>query len=141
MILPHEITDALRLFSNRNSRTPRRKARQSARHRTPVLEILEDRTLLSISGRSIEDVTADGFSPDDTAISGRTINLYVDDSGNIFDPAIDLLDATQVTDGNGYFEFSGQAVGTYFVDEEMPVDWMPTAGLSFYTISSSRYTR
>ncbi|MBI5037147.1 MAG: DUF11 domain-containing protein [Candidatus Kerfeldbacteria bacterium] len=69
----------------------------------------------TISGYKFEDVNGNGnWDQDEPAIADWTINL----SGSATD--------TQKTDGNGYYEFTNLAIGSYTVSEEMQSGWTNT---------------
>ncbi|MBN2449946.1 MAG: hypothetical protein JXR77_06135, partial [Lentisphaeria bacterium] len=72
---------------------------------------------------SIGDVVWDDYDgnatedPGELGIPGVTLRLYQDDGDNVFEPgAQDPLLDTQVTDGNGLYDFTGLFPGTYWVD-------------------------
>ena len=74
----------------------------------------------AINGNAYEDsndTAANNFEPADSRIADVTVNLYEDTDGDgILGPG-DLLIATDVTDANGFYEFTGLASGlSYLVD-------------------------
>ncbi|MEX2120447.1 MAG: DUF4214 domain-containing protein [Pirellulales bacterium] len=99
-------------------------------------ERLERREVLaSVSGIKFADLTGDGFSPDDVPQGGVTIELFLDDGDGVFDPAGDLLLATDVTDAiTGGYQFDNLATGRYFIREQVPAGSIQTGGPAFYTV-------
>jgi hypothetical protein len=92
-----------------------------------------DAMLGSISGTQFEDVTGNGFSPDDPVLNTAnpdyvsvTVQLY---QGN-------TLVATTQTNTAGQYTFSGVVPGTYTVREVAPNGWFQTAGPGPVTIVS-----
>jgi hypothetical protein len=89
----------------------------------------------SISGTKFNDVTGNGFSSDDTPLSGVTIELFKSGGTSPI--------ATQVTDANGNYDFTGLAAGSYVVEEVVPTGWVQTAPVSGsynVTLSSTSLT-
>src|SRR5208283_4452094 len=90
----------------------------------------------SISGYTLNDLTGNGLSSDDTALSGITVELFLDKDGN---PNLDSGDgnaiATVTTGANGAYSFSNLAKGTYFVEEITPCGYVLTAPVltTYYT--------
>lgn len=85
----------------------------------------------SISGTKYEDITGNGFSSDDYSdpLSGVTIDL-LNSSGKII--------ATQKTDSNGNYDFTGLSAGSYTVKEVVPsgyVETGPTSNSGTYPIT------
>ena len=109
-------------------RNPAPQRRSSGRCRL-LVEALEDRCLLStsISGTAFEDLTANGLSPDDSSLVGRSINLFRDNGDGTFDPGSDAFAGQQRTDRNGHYDFRSLPAGTYFVQQVLPLDWVQTA--------------
>ena len=67
-----------------------------------------------VSGVVFEDVTADGDSTGDPGLVGVTVELRLDDGDGVFDPALDLVSASGVTDLAGAYSIAA-APGDYFV--------------------------
>ena len=92
---------------------------------------MEDRCLLSaagaISGTTFEDLTGNGITADDVTVAGRTVRLFLDDGDGTFEAGHDSLVGQQNTDNTGAYDFRGLAAGTYFVQQELPLDWVQTA--------------
>ena len=89
----------------------------------------------TLSGVKYEDLTGDGLTGDDTPLGGITVELYLDDGDDTFDPNTDTLVDTQVSaDGTGAFSFTGLADGLYFMQEDPPANATQTGGPAFYTI-------
>ena len=58
-------------------------------------------------------------------VAGVPVTLYMDTDGDMmFDPAVDMIVATDVTDGDGNYFFDGLLPGDYFVGIE-PTDELP----------------
>jgi len=96
---------------------PHFKSRKTKRNpaRRLFLEPLEKRTLLAldlaaIGGTAFVDLTGDGLTPDDTRISGATVELYRDDGDNVFD-AGDTLLGTTTTNASGQYRFASTNAG------------------------------
>ncbi|MBX7166329.1 MAG: hypothetical protein K1X74_08255 [Pirellulales bacterium] len=90
----------------------------------------------SISGTKFEDLTGNGITGDDPGFGGVTIELYLDDGDNVFEPgAGDTLVTTQVTAANGSYSFNSLQFGTYFVRELVPAGSQQTGGNTVYTIN------
>ena len=82
-----------------------------------------------ISGHKYLDVTGNGMSADDKAnpLSGVTIKLYKDVNGdNKLTSADGAAIATDTTDANGYYEFTGLEAGKYLVQEVVPTGYIRT---------------
>ncbi len=61
------------------------------------------------------------FQSNDPGLPGFTVTLYSNPTGSsVFDPATDVLLATQVTDGSGNYSFTGYPNGNYIVVETPP---------------------
>ncbi len=70
----------------------------------------------SIGDRVWEDVDADGLQdPGESGINGVSVHLYQDQDGDGLLEAADALVATQVTAGDGSYDFAGLAAGNYIV--------------------------
>ena len=117
----------------------------SSKTRRLRIEQCESRNLLAaIAGTKFEDLTGDGFSPDDLPLAGTTIELYKDGGDKIFNfgsvGSDDLfVDTTVTSDGTGSLslgEYSFDDVDSdrYFVREQVPANMTQTAGPAFYTV-------
>src|SRR5262249_33797994 len=88
-------------------------------------------------GIKFNDLTGNGFSPDDTRLGGVTINLFRDINNN---GTLDAGDgppiATTTTAMDGTFSFNNLGPGTYFVEEIAPANSTQTGGPPFYTINA-----
>lgn len=83
----------------------------------------------SVSGTVFEDITGDGLTDGDATLndtlgdqrglSGVTVTIYLDDGDNIPDSG-DTVIATDVTDANGNYSFSGLANAVYWVASDAP---------------------
>ena len=93
----------------------------------------------TVSGHVFSDVTGNGLSSDDTAMSGITVQLYQDENGNGKLDASDTLVATAVTDSSGGYAFTSLPVGVYFVKELTPGKYVETdpAKTSYYIFTSA----
>src|SRR5206468_2605136 len=74
------------------------------------------------------DLTGNGFSADDTAQGGVTINLYAGTSAS-GSPL-----ASTVTAGDGSYALNNLATGTYFVQEVVPANSTQTGGIAGYVV-------
>lgn len=85
--------------------------------------------VLSISGTIFEDIIGDGYADGDVTFNDNTgdqrglpnvtVTLYLDDGDNL--PNIsDALIATDVTDANGEYAFTGLVAGVYWVASDAP---------------------
>ncbi|MBL9113959.1 MAG: DNRLRE domain-containing protein [Verrucomicrobiaceae bacterium] len=90
---------------------------------------LETEGLYSISGQVRDDFDADAnFSDNDQPVPNVTIRLFADSNGSgTFEPGVDTLLDTTLTDGLGNYVFLGLPNGTYFVQETDPVTASSTA--------------
>ena len=97
-------------------------------------------SMSTISGAVYKDLTGDGFSADDTAMSGVTVQLFSDkDHNGTLDSGDGAAIASMVTKANGAFSFGNLPAGEYFVQEITPsgfVRTLPTVS-SFYTINAT----
>ena len=97
-------------------------------------------SMSTISGAVYKDLTGDGFTPDDTLMSGVTVQLFSDKNHNgTLDSGDGAAIASMVTKANGAFSFGNLAPGEYFVQEITPsgfVRTLPTVS-SFYTINAT----
>ncbi|MBY0457122.1 MAG: hypothetical protein K2V38_07285, partial [Gemmataceae bacterium] len=94
--------------------------------------------LAAISGRKVTDLTANGFSVDDTALSGVTIELYKDaNNDGVLTDADGAAVDTRVTATAGTYSFTGLTPGTYFVKEVVPAGSIQTAGSAVYTVTTT----
>jgi hypothetical protein len=78
----------------------------------------------SISGTQFEDVTGNGFSPDDPVLKASNPD-YVPFTVQLFQGS--TVVATTTTDANGNYTFSPVAPGTYTVREVAANGWFQTA--------------
>ncbi len=123
--------------SSRKRIESRRRTRKVSREWKLIFDVLESRTLLcsTIAGKSLEDLTANGFSPDDLSLVGRTIKLFQDDGDGVFNSAVDMLTGSYTTIADGSYNFGPLSPATYFVQETQPDGWVRTAGPAFYSIA------
>ena len=75
-----------------------------------------------ISGTKWLDVTGNGLSPDDTAMSG--VKIYLDTNN---DGSWESNEPSQFTAADGTYSFTGLAAGTYVVREVTPSGYVRTA--------------
>ncbi|PSB83312.1 hypothetical protein C5F63_19400 [Photobacterium damselae subsp. damselae] len=83
----------------------------------------------SVSGTVFEDITGDGLTDGDVSLDdnigdqrglpGVTVTIYLDDGDNIPDSG-DTVVATDVTDANGNYSFTGLANAVYWVASDAP---------------------
>ncbi|HIF9171671.1 TPA: GEVED domain-containing protein [Photobacterium damselae] len=83
----------------------------------------------SVSGTVFEDITGDGLTDGDVSLDdnigdqrglpGVTVTIYLDDGDNVPDSG-DTVVATDVTDANGNYSFSGLANAVYWVASDAP---------------------
>ncbi|EPT9248704.1 GEVED domain-containing protein [Photobacterium damselae] len=83
----------------------------------------------SVSGTVFEDITGDGLIDgdftfndnlgDQRGLPGVTVTIYLDDGDNLPDSG-DTVVATDVTDANGNYSFSGLANAVYWVASDAP---------------------
>lgn len=81
-----------------------------------------------ISGAKYKDLTGNGYTGDDTPLTGTTINLFADADG---DEELTGADgsaiATTITTGiGGSYSFTGLEAGVYFVQEVVPSGYLAT---------------
>jgi len=113
----------------------RRRGRGAARgpgraFRRLRLESFEPRTLLaSISGTVFDDLTGNGFTPDDSIRPDSVVLRLLDDIGGL------PVATTTSNPLTGRFTFDGLDVGTYFVRADAPLGATQTAGPAYYTIT------
>ena len=86
-----------------------------------VVETLERRTLLAatISGAVMQDVTGNGYTPDDKPLAGVVVKLFADKNGN---GKVDATDGAALATktsaaGTGAFSFTGLGVGKFVLQE------------------------
>ena len=85
-------------------------------------EPLEDRRMLAadvmsqIAGTVFNDLTDNGYTSDDVAISDATIRLYADGGNGVIGGDDTLVDTT-TTGGDGRYAFRGVGEGRYFVQQ------------------------
>jgi len=123
-------------FSRRGRRRRNTARRSGGAFRPLRLEIVEPRTLLaSISGTVLDDLTGNGFTPDDTVRPDSvTLELLRDDNTN-GQPDDAVLATTTSNPLTGRFSFGGLAAGTYFVRAQLPPNTTQTAGPAYYTVT------
>ncbi|MGR5366137.1 GEVED domain-containing protein [Photobacterium damselae] len=83
----------------------------------------------SVSGTIFEDITGDGLTDgdftfndnlgDQRGLPGVTVTIYLDDGDNLPDSG-DTVVATDVTDANGEYSFTGLANAVYWVASDAP---------------------
>ncbi|WP_158134270.1 GEVED domain-containing protein [Photobacterium damselae] len=83
----------------------------------------------SVSGTVFEDITGDGLTDgdftfndnlgDQRGLPGVTVTIYLDDGDNLPDSG-DTVVATDVTDANGEYSFTGLANAVYWVASDAP---------------------
>jgi len=97
-------------------------------------------SMSSISGAVYKDLTGDGFTVDDTLMSGVTVKLFSDKNHNgTLDSGDGAAIASMVTKANGAYSFGNLSSGVYFVQEVTPsayVRTLPTVS-TFYTINAT----
>jgi hypothetical protein len=82
----------------------------------------------SISGRTLEDETGNGLSPDDTALGGVTVYLYRDANGNgVLDSGDGAAIASTLSNATGAYSFNNLPLDNYFVREVVPTNYIRTA--------------
>ena len=114
---------------------------QSRRRRAPLsIERCEERCLLAandVSGTKFEDLTGNGFTPDDIPLGGFDIQLYRDGGDGVFDLVDDVLVNTETSDAlTGNYTFTNVSDGKYFIQEVQQPGFTQTAPIpSFYTIN------
>ena len=101
------------------------RARRSATRRRLWLEPLETRSLMAtdlgeITGRVFLDDTGNGFTAGEQVV-GASVQLYTDNGDNVFNAGTDTLTATDTTDANGLYDFTGRTAGNYFVRQPAQV--------------------
>jgi hypothetical protein len=109
----------------------RRKNSLSSFH--PNLESLSERTLPSagsISGYVYQDVTGNGLSAGDVAMSGVYVELYRYENLGFFGSGY-MLDGLQKSASNGSYSFGSLPAGQYAVTESAPWGDVQTAPSSF----------
>lgn len=82
----------------------------------------------SISGTVTNDLTGNGFSSDDTALAGWTVNLYLNGATTPI--------ATAVTATGGTYSFANLAPGSYSVQEVLKAGWTETGGSAGYSLTA-----
>ncbi|MEM3692890.1 MAG: SdrD B-like domain-containing protein [Candidatus Bathyarchaeia archaeon] len=91
-------------------------------------------------GYKWNDLNGNGvWDAGEPALPDWTIQLWSPGSDNIFGTADDVLVGTDVTDSNGYYEFTGLAAGTYRVTEVLKAGWTqtyPATGYHEFTVTS-----
>ena len=90
--------------------------------------------LAAITGTAFVDVTDNGFTADDTRVSGATVDLYRDNGDNIFNAATDTLLGSTTTDASGAYRFASTNAGGSLPASTLSADdyfvrQLPVAGL------------
>jgi uncharacterized repeat protein (TIGR03803 family) len=84
----------------------------------------------TISGSTFDDANGDGnWETGELGLRGVTINLYRETNGQKglqTGRGGDVLVSTQLSGASGAYRFSGLGVGTYYVDETVPVGFVST---------------
>lgn len=116
-----------------------RRPAATSRGKTPplALERLEDRQLLSVSGRVFEDLNVNGMvDGGEPGFAGITIELYSDaDDDNVFEPGgPDLLVASMLTQPSGAYLFPIEMAGRYFVRPQLPEGAMLTTSPAVHSV-------
>lgn len=116
--------------SRRTARLARLARNRTRRGLGPAVEGFEPRQLLSgaaIAGVVLTDVTGNGSSSDDTPRAGVTVDLYRKGSTKV-------LESTK-TGANGTYGFTGLPAGSYSVQQAIPANTLPTAGLGGHAVT------
>ena len=125
-------------FQGRQNQSTSGRKHLSRRSRRAFFERCEDRSLLagaSITGIKFATVNPNGFSPGDVPLGGVFVDLYRDNGDGVFNTANDsLADRQQTAVGTGVYTFAMVADGHYFIQEEVPVGYVQSAGPPFYTV-------
>lgn len=95
--------------------------------------------LASIAGAVFSDQTENGLTGDDTFVASAVVNLYRDGGNGIFESAggtsgDDTFVNTDTTDAVGGYRFDGLTVGTYFVEEVVPVSFIARTNGNVQTV-------
>jgi len=95
--------------------------------------------LASIAGTVFSDQTDNGLTGDDTFVASAVVNLYRDGGNGIFESAggtsgDDTFVNTDTTDAVGGYRFDGLTVGTYFVEEVVPVSFIARTNGNVQTV-------
>lgn len=83
----------------------------------------------SIGGTVYRDLTGNGFSADDTPMSGVTVNLFANGA------ATPVATATSAADGT--YSFTNLGPGSYTVQEIVPAGYQESGGAAGYTLAVS----
>jgi hypothetical protein len=95
----------------------------------------------TISGSKYLDITGNGFSSDDTGLSGVTIKLFKDvNNDGTLTSADGNAVASTTTAANGTYSFSNVAAGKYFVQEVVPTGYVQTGGGPNGSVGNTYYT-
>jgi hypothetical protein len=95
---------------------------------------------ITISGTKFNDITGNGFSSDDTGLSGVMVKLFKDaNNDGVLTSADGNAVATTTTASNGTYSFGVVALGTYFVQEVVPTGYVQTGGGTNGTAGSTYY--
>ena len=74
--------------------------------------------LPSVHGFVFQDNNADGLLDQGEELVGASLNLFADDGDGLFNPTVDTLVTTNITDANGQYFFGGLGTtGNYFVEQ------------------------
>jgi len=74
--------------------------------------------LPSIHGFVFQDNNTDGLVDQGEGLVGASLNLYADDGDGLFNPTVDTLVTSNITDANGHYYFGGLGMsGDYFVEQ------------------------
>jgi uncharacterized protein (DUF2141 family) len=85
--------------------------------------------VFSLSGHKYNDLDGDGnIEAGEPTLPGWTITLYQETDGVAGLSAGDAVKGTDVTDANGFFEFTNLAAGTYYTQETIQSGWVQTFG-------------
>lgn len=101
---------------------------------TITINPVDDPTGATISGRTVRDVTGNGLTSDDTALSGVIVQLFLDvNNDGVLTSADGAAIATVTSDSMGGYVFTSVEQGDYFVQETVPTGYLRTTpALSSY---------
>ena len=133
------------LFGKKSQR-PNRKRPSTPASRRLSFEMLEQRSMLAITnmgaiaGTVYDDLTGNGFTGDDQGMANVAVQLYLSNSGNVFNINTDTLVSTTSSDSGGHYRFDGLSAGTYFVRQEAPAGFhqLPGGDIALVTISAQQ---
>jgi hypothetical protein len=118
----------MQLFTFRQQR--REYPARMSRELRPTLEGFEARLLMSgatISGTALRDITGNGFSTNDVALPGVTVNLYQKGRSTVFE--------STKSASNGTFSFTNLPAGDYSLQQAVPSGYVPTGALQGYSVA------